>query len=37
VGAKLIQELTIKLRQIEMEVLNAFKELEEEPKEEKIS
>jgi exodeoxyribonuclease VII small subunit len=34
VGAKLIKELTSKLKQVEMEVRNAFKEFEEEPKEE---
>jgi len=34
VGAKLIKELTSKLKQVEMEVHDAFKELEEEPKEE---
>jgi exodeoxyribonuclease VII small subunit len=34
VGAKLIKELNNKLKQVEMEVRDAFKELEEEPKEE---
>ena len=34
VGAKLIKELNTKLKQVEMEVRDAFKELEEEPKEE---
>jgi len=33
-GAKLIKELNNKLKQVEMEVRDAFKELEEEPKEE---
>jgi exodeoxyribonuclease VII small subunit len=32
VGAKLIKELNAKLKQVEMEVRDAFKELDEEPK-----
>jgi exodeoxyribonuclease VII small subunit len=34
VGAKLIKDLNQKLKQVEMEVRDAFKELEEEPREE---